>query len=50
MEDTPATFVYKQLGDLSLYIDVYPPSTTIDLPSSVPTVVFFHGGGMTAGD
>ncbi|KAI9443567.1 alpha/beta-hydrolase [Lactarius indigo] len=50
VDDTPATFAYKQLGDLTLYIDVYPPTTTIDPPRPVPAVVFFHGGGMTAGD
>lgn len=49
-KDTPATFAYKQLEDLTLYIDVYPPRTTIDTSSPVPAVVFFHGGGMTAGD
>ncbi|KAH9054060.1 Alpha/Beta hydrolase protein [Lactarius deliciosus] len=48
-EDTPATFAYKQLGDLTLYIDVYPPTTTIDPPRPVPAVIFFHGGGMTVG-
>ncbi len=50
VEDTPATFAYKQLGDLTLYIDVYPPTTTTDSPGPVPAVVFFHGGGMTVGD
>ncbi|KAH8977913.1 Alpha/Beta hydrolase protein [Lactarius hatsudake] len=48
-EDTPTTFPYKQLGDLTLYIDVYPPTTTIDPPRPVPAVIFFHGGGMTVG-
>lgn len=50
VEDTPATFAYKQLGDLTLYIDVYPPTTTTGTSGPVPAVVFFHGGGMTAGD
>jgi acetyl esterase/lipase len=50
VQDTPATFPYKQLGDLTLYIDVYPPTTAIDSSGPVPAVVFFHGGGMTAGD
>ncbi|KAH9954972.1 alpha/beta-hydrolase [Russula dissimulans] len=45
-EGTPTTVVYKRLGDLTLYIDVYPPRTN----DTVPAVVFFHGGGMTAGD
>ncbi|KAI0284135.1 alpha/beta-hydrolase [Russula brevipes] len=44
----PTTIAYKQLGDLTLYIDVYPPTPQSD--GSVPAVVFFHGGGMTAGD
>ncbi|KAH9997436.1 Alpha/Beta hydrolase protein [Russula compacta] len=38
----------KQLGDLILYIDVYPPITQTD--GSVPALVYFHGGGMTVGD
>jgi acetyl esterase/lipase len=45
-----STIPYKQLGDLTLYIDVYPPTTTIIDPGPVPAVVFFHGGGMTVGD
>jgi acetyl esterase/lipase len=49
-EDTPATFAFKQLGALTLYIDVYPPTTTTDSSGPVPAVVFFHGGGMAAGD
>ena len=48
-ENTPSTIAYKQLGDLTLYIDVYPPTTTTG-PGPVPAVVFFHGGGMTVGD
>ena len=49
LEDTPSTIPYKHLGDLTLYIDVYPPTTTTDA-GPVPAVVFFHGGGMTVGD
>ena len=56
-EDSPATLAFKQLGDLTLYIDVYPPTTTTTKtttdssdPVPVPAVVFFHGGGMAAGD
>jgi acetyl esterase/lipase len=49
-EDTPATFAFKQLGDLTLYIDVYPPTKTkADLSGPGPAVVYFHGGGMAAG-
>ncbi|KAI0260665.1 alpha/beta-hydrolase [Gloeopeniophorella convolvens] len=47
-EGTPTTVAYKQVGDLTLYIDVYPPATTSE--GAVPAVVFFHGGGMTVGD
>lgn len=46
-EVTPTTVVYKKLGDLTLYIDVYPPTPKSDGP--VPAVVYFHGGGMTVG-
>lgn len=45
---TPSTVIYKQIGDLSLYIDVYPPTAHPDRP--VPALVFFHGGGTTVGD
>ncbi len=45
---TPTTVAYKQVGDLTLYIDVYPPTLKSDGP--VPAVVYFHGGGMTVGD
>ncbi|KAI0246271.1 Alpha/Beta hydrolase protein [Lactifluus subvellereus] len=45
---TPSTVTYKQIGDLSLYIDVYPPTAHPDRP--VPALVFFHGGGMTVGN
>lgn len=45
---TPATLSYKKLGDLTLFIDVYPPTPESDGP--VPALVYFHGGGMTAGD
>lgn len=47
-EATPTTVAYKQLGDLSLYIDVYSLKPGSEGP--VPAVVFFHGGGMTSGD
>jgi acetyl esterase/lipase len=47
-EATPSTVPYKQIGDLSLYIDVYSPTARADHP--VPAVVFFRGGGMTVGD
>jgi dipeptidyl aminopeptidase/acylaminoacyl peptidase len=44
----PTAIAYKQVGDLTLYVDVYPPTTESEGP--VPAVVFFHGGGMSAGD
>ena len=47
-ESTSTTVAYKKLRDLSLYIDVYPPTPKPDGP--VPAVVYFHGGGMTVGD
>ena len=47
-EATRTTVAYKKLGDLTLYIDVYPPTPKSDGP--VPAVVYFHGGGMTVGD
>jgi acetyl esterase/lipase len=48
VQATPLTIPYKQIGDLSLYIDIYSPTTDADYP--VPAVIFFHGGGMTVGD
>ena len=47
-EATPTIVAYKQIGDLSLYIDVYSPKPESEGP--MPAVVFFHGGGMTSGD
>ena len=47
-EATPTTVAYKKVGDLTLYIDVHPPITQFDGP--VPGLVYFHAGGMTAGD
>jgi acetyl esterase/lipase len=47
-EATPTTVAYKKIGDLTLYIDVYPPTPQSDGP--VPGLVYFHAGGMTAGD
>jgi acetyl esterase/lipase len=47
-EATPTTVAYKKIGDVTLYIDVYPPTLISDGP--VPAVVYFHAGGMTAGD
>ncbi|KAI0299639.1 alpha/beta-hydrolase [Multifurca ochricompacta] len=49
-EVTPTTIAYKQVGELTLYIDVYPPPTGTTSYRPVPAVVFFHGGGMTVGD
>ena len=46
-EAKPTTVAYKQVEDLTLYLDVYPPTVESDGP--VPVVVFFHGGGMTVG-
>ncbi|KAI9509461.1 alpha/beta-hydrolase [Russula earlei] len=49
VEAIPTTTVpYKKLGQLTLYIDVYPPTVPSDGP--VPALVYFHGGGMTVGD
>jgi acetyl esterase/lipase len=45
---TPTTLAYKTLGDLTLFIDVYPPTPESDGP--VPALIYFHGGGMTVGD
>jgi hypothetical protein len=47
-EATPTTVAYKKVGDLTLYIDVHPPTPQSDGP--VPGLVYFHAGGMTAGD
>ena len=45
---TPTTVAYKKVGEITLYIDVHPPTTESDGP--VPAIVYFHGGGMAAGD
>ena len=48
------TFVYKELNDISLQLDVYPPAVSAR-PNSTdtkkcPAVVYFHGGGLTVGN
>ncbi|KAJ6584036.1 Alpha/Beta hydrolase protein [Mycena vulgaris] len=43
---------YKKIGQTPIYLNVYPPSQ-IDLHSAyprLPTVVYFHGGGLTVGN
>jgi acetyl esterase/lipase len=46
------TFTYKVVDGLSLYIDVYPPtseSAPTEETKSVPAVVYFHPGGLFVG-
>ncbi|KAG6809332.1 hypothetical protein H0H93_015890, partial [Arthromyces matolae] len=50
------TLIYKQvsnhLGDtIDVHVDVYPPTSTIfNQSSSVPAVIYFHGGGLSVGN
>jgi acetyl esterase/lipase len=45
---------YKLVDNVALHIDVYPPSPPPvehdKTTEGIPVVVYFHGGGMTAGD
>ncbi|KAA1475601.1 alpha/beta-hydrolase [Dentipellis sp. KUC8613] len=58
---TPTTIVYKQVDNISLFLDFYPPQDTTnrdgdsssgshDYASPVPALIYFHGGGLTVGD
>jgi acetyl esterase/lipase len=44
---TPATYTYKQVGDLQIRADVYKP---VDDATSRPVVVWIHGGALINGN
>lgn len=51
----PYTIPYKQVADVTILVDVYPPEGSGTNPNStnvptIPAVVYFHGGGLTAGN
>ncbi|KAG6868257.1 hypothetical protein C0993_005748 [Termitomyces sp. T159_Od127] len=52
----PQTLVYKQVSDhlsvIDVHLDVYPPAfvSVNSTTPSVPTVIYFHGGGLTVGN
>lgn len=47
----PFTFVFKQVEEASLSVDVYLPSNVSALTDKkLPAVVFFHGGGLCSGN
>ncbi|KAH7925588.1 alpha/beta-hydrolase [Leucogyrophana mollusca] len=55
LDGAPLTFAYKHVDGDQLLLDVYLPTSAsvagprTDLPS-VPTVIYFHGGGLTVGN
>ena len=50
MPPTPThTVAYKKVGDKDVLVDVFLPPTNTRR-GSMPVYVYFHGGGMTAGD
>ena len=44
------TIAYKKLGDQDILVDVFIPKDQKEVISTAPVFVYFHGGGMTAGD
>ena len=41
------TVVYSKVDDLEIKLDGYIPTSSF---GKLPTVLFFHGGGLTCGD
>ncbi|KAI0314495.1 alpha/beta-hydrolase [Amylostereum chailletii] len=51
MKMDPIFVVYKRVQGLNLAMDIYPPVRTDDTKGTgYPAIIYFHGGGMTAGD
>lgn len=47
------TFTYKEVQNISLLLDVYPPAvneSTAFAHTECPVIVYFHGGGLTVGN
>lgn len=44
------TVCYKRIGEIELLFDFYPPSIEGDPSAPTPALVYFHAGGLTAGD
>ena len=45
------TFAYREVHGLSLLLDVYPPVVDVTTKNrKCPSVVYFHGGGLTVGN
>ncbi|KAJ7274197.1 Alpha/Beta hydrolase protein [Mycena rebaudengoi] len=47
------TVCYKRVADISIYLDVYPPKARPQTQGPfprLPTVLYFHGGGLTVGN
>jgi hypothetical protein len=52
IDEGVTTFPYKYVGNEAIYLDVYPPpvASRNNHTHAVPTVVYFHGGGLTVGN
>lgn len=46
---TKQTLTYKTVGDVSLQMDIYTP-TTVTSTDTAPTIIFFFGGGWETGN
>jgi acetyl esterase/lipase len=49
----PITLLYKVVKNTPIFLDLYPPSIQSSdnlTKKDVPAVIFFHGGGLIAGD
>jgi acetyl esterase/lipase len=49
----PIAFPYKTIKNTPILLDLYPPSIQFSdnlTKKDVPAIIFFHGGGLVAGD
>ncbi|KAI8971171.1 alpha/beta-hydrolase [Trametes punicea] len=44
------TLTYKTVDGLAIYVDLYPPRDAPGAPTELPSVVYFHGGGLAVGN
>ncbi|KIK92431.1 hypothetical protein PAXRUDRAFT_793019 [Paxillus rubicundulus Ve08.2h10] len=52
MDPDPLTFVYKEIDGKPILLDLYfpLPSLSTDASDLRPTIIYFHGGGLTVGN
>ncbi len=47
---TTTTLVYSRVDDLDIQLDIDFPSKEKFIDSSIPALIFFHGGGLVGGN